>query len=174
MSNQPKWKAIAQLGDVNPIDYGGFWVLRDTTGVYCEEAELLVTPEDEDEDGTYTVYRLILERCTLTDGILSDNKHHPLKNAWFAKPEEQRKQRPQDSTYLSCVAASCGIDVDELTSQLCSSDAIERAQAYRCIGEYHGFENFDSYPLTLSRSECRKRYRLAKYRVDAQNTGGSK
>ncbi len=46
--SQPAWECIAQLGDKNPIDHGGYWILRDTTGVYAEEAELLLVPDDED------------------------------------------------------------------------------------------------------------------------------
>lgn len=41
-TKQPRWKLVAQLGDVHPIDYGGYFVYRDTTGVYEEEAEVLM------------------------------------------------------------------------------------------------------------------------------------
>ena len=48
--SQPVWSCIANLGDVNPIDYGGYFVYIDTTGVYPPEAELLIAPSDNDDD----------------------------------------------------------------------------------------------------------------------------
>ncbi len=157
---QPKWTTIANLGDVNPIDHGGFFVLRDTTGVYPEEAEWLVVEGEDDENCTWMVYRFILDRCTLVNGVLSDNKYHPEHPAWFAQPESQRSKRPQDTTYLSNVAGYVGITVEELQGELCSDDPIHRAVAYRSIGEYHGWENLDSYPLTFTdRAEVEGRYK---------------
>jgi hypothetical protein len=157
MTKQPQWLAIANLGDVNPVDHGGFFVFVDNTGAYAPEAEFLDVPFDETD--RYTVYRFCLDKCTLTDGILSDNQFHPSHPAWFAQPEHERKNRPQDTCYLSNVADSMGIDLHALHSLFCSDNPIERAEAYRAIGEYHGFENLDSYPLELTRSEARKRYR---------------
>ncbi len=44
--DQPKWKLLANLGDANPIDYGGYFVYRDETGVYRDEAEKLISPDE--------------------------------------------------------------------------------------------------------------------------------
>jgi hypothetical protein len=153
--SQPTWKLIAQLGDVNPTEYGGYFIYQDETGVYCEEGELL---EIDESSGKGTVYRFILEKCTLTDGILSDNKFHPLHPAWFAKPESERSNRPQDNTYLKNVGDFCGKSVDVLTNLFCSEDAKQRAVAYREVGIYHGFNNLDSYPLQLTENEVKTRY----------------
>lgn len=168
--NQPKWKLIANLGDVNPIEYGGYFVYVDETDVYPPEAELLCEPSDEcgrchgvcgnDYDlciyscecHQYTVYRFILERCTLIDGILSDNRFHPEHMAWFGYRD---KDRPQDSDLNDVASFAAMPDIAEL---LCSANPIDRACAYRAIGEYHGFENLDSYPLTLTRAEAEACY----------------
>lgn len=159
--SQPKWKLIANLGDVNPIDYGGYFIYIDETGVYDPEAELLIAPEDEDEDGNgeWTIYRFELERCTYIDGILSDNRFHPELSAWFAQSPAERAERPQDTTNLANVASFIDSTEDALQTDLCSDDPIARAHAYRAIGDYHGFENFDSYPITLrNRAEVEARY----------------
>ena len=163
--SQPAWECIAQLGDKNPVDHGGYWILRDTTGVYTEEAELLVVPEDD--DGDYMIYRFILERCTYVNGVLSDNKFHPDKSAWWAKTEEERKSRPQDSTYLKNVADFIGMDVEELADHFCSEDALKRAVAYRAVGDYHGFNNLDDYPLTMKRREVKARYKELRFKTPA-------
>ena len=44
--DQPKWKLLANLGDANPIDYCGYFVYRDETGVYRDEAEKLISPDE--------------------------------------------------------------------------------------------------------------------------------
>lgn len=160
--SQPNWVLVAQLGDVNPLDCGGYWVLRDTTGAYPEEAELLVVDES-DENSSVTAYRFILERCTYVNGILSDNQFHPDHPAWFAAPESRRKERPQDTCYLSNVASSAGRDEEELIADLCSEDAVRRAMAYRDIADYHGAHEFDQYPLTLTRQEAERRYAQPQY-----------
>ena len=154
--SQPQWKLVAQLGDVHPIDYGGCFVYVDETGVYDPEMEILDSPEDD--ACKWTIYRFDLPRCTWIDGILSDNKFHPDHAAWFAKPESERASRPQDSTYLADVAQCCGQPEEDLQAMLCSEDPKERALAYLQIGQYHGFENFDSYPLTMNRAEVEARY----------------
>lgn len=147
---QPVWKFAAQIGDENPVSYGGLWILTDATGVYAPEAEKLFAPY-EDTGGEWTVYRFILERCTLTDGILSDNPFHPRHPAWFAAE-------------LDAVAASIDAEESELAGWLCSADPIVRARGYEAIGEYHGWENLDSYPLTFhKRGEVTRRYRAARY-----------
>lgn len=173
-TQQPTWKLIVNLGDVNPIDYGGFFVYVDETGEYEPEAELLEVPPDNEAEYNripgrpmpaptpYRVYRFRLDRCTFINGVLSDNRFHTDLPAWFAKPEEKRADRPQDTTYLSNVADCMGADLDELRAMFCSDDPIERAQAWRMVGEYHGFENLDSYPLELTRAEAVARYEVKK------------
>jgi hypothetical protein len=157
-TQQPEWKLIAQLGDANPLDYGGYFIYEDTTGVYAPEGELLISP-DSDEDGQWTVYRFSIDRCTLENGILSDNRFHPDSAAWFAKPESEKANRPQDTTYLSNVADFCGMPLEEMQRLFISDSPVERAHGYRAVGEYHGFDNLDQYPLTFkSREEVEARY----------------
>lgn len=142
-TTQPTWRISANLGDANPLDYGGYFVMVDETGQYDPEAELLVPDDDDGEEKRWTVYRFVLEPCTFTDGVLSDNAYHPESPAWFA-----------DS--LDRIASSVGMEHHSLTKILCSDDPIDRAQAYRAVGDYHGWENFDSDPLTFSGKAGRK------------------
>ena len=159
--SQPDWECIAQLGDANPTEYGGYWIFRDKTGVYAPEGEYLFCPDDE--DGEYEVYRFSLDKCTFINGVLSDNKFHPECSAWFATPEVRRDERPQDTTYLSNIASCMDSSVEELIGMFTSDDIVERAEAYRMVGEYHGFMNLDEYPLHLTRAEVERRYDQPKY-----------
>jgi hypothetical protein len=148
MMQQPEWVVVAQLGDVNPLDHGGYWVLVDSTGAYAPEGEWV---EVEDDD-RLTVYRFLLEKCSFVNGVLSDNKYHVDHPAWFADD-------------LESVAAYCGASVGELRDCFCSDDPVVRARAYQDVGSYHGFENLDSYPLVLGRAEGVVRYESGKYVV---------
>jgi hypothetical protein len=144
--SQPAWKLVAQLGDADPISYGGYFVYEDATGVHPPEAELLESPDDDDAPEGWTVYRFPLERCTFIDGVLSDNSYHPECPAWFADD-------------LNSVASCMGLDVQALRDDLCSADPIRLAEAYRAIGEYHGFINMDEYPISdFDRSQLEARY----------------
>lgn len=145
-TQQPKWKCIAQLGDASPLEYGGFWVFEDTTGVYAPEAE------HYDPDSGM-VSRIVLEPHTYRDGILSDNPYHPDYPVWYADD-------------IGSIAESVGHDGPlPIIDALCSDNAISRALAYREIAGYFGWHEFRAYPLTLTHAEARARYSSANYAV---------
>lgn len=146
---QPRWQLIDNLGDANPIDHGGLFVYRDTTGVYMEEAELLQPIDSErGEPETWYAWRFLLDRCTFVNGVLSDNKYHPECSAWFAKE-------------IGAVASMNGKTSDDMIDDLCSDDPRRRAFAYEAIGNYWGFNNLDGDgPDTFdSRAQVNARYR---------------
>lgn len=143
-TNQPNWKFITNLDDCNPLDHGGLFVYEDTTGVYAPEMELLQPLSEDPEE--WEVRRAILEPCTFTNGILSDNKFHPDKPAWFADK-------------LESLASTMGTTVEQMIEDFTSDNAIARANAWRCVGDYFGWDNLDSYPLRFSdRAELEERY----------------
>lgn len=160
MPNQPVWKLRANLGDVSPLDYGGFFVYDDTTGVYPSEAELL-EPEDDSADEAdmrYTVHRFALDQCKQAE----DEETHQVyliparyDSAWPHAVSAYDEWFHQD---LASVAQYVGSTLQEMRNQLCSDDPTVRANVYRAIGDYHGYANLDSYPLTLTRAEAETRY----------------
>lgn len=165
MSHQPKWKLLANLGDANPLDHGGYFIFTDETGVHEDEAEWLEEPRivdnsDNEETDIYEVRRFTLDRCSYVDGILSDNKFHRDHHAWFATPESEKVNRPQDTTYLSNLTAFMDSEeqLEDLIRDFCSADSILRAGAYCVVGQYHGWDNLDSDPLIMSRQEAEERY----------------
>jgi hypothetical protein len=153
-TQQPVWKLVAQLGDRNPVDYGGHFVFVDETGVYNPEAEVWLEPEDD--YGKWEVRRYVLEDCTYINGVLSDNKYHPNSPAWFA-----------DS--IKAIARSCDTTEAAFIDLLTSDDAQNRAIAWHEIGSYHGFDNLDPYPLHLSRAEITERLSCHPYTVQTVN-----
>jgi hypothetical protein len=159
--SQPRWKFVANLGDRNPLEEGGYFVYVDETGVYTAEAERLEISKCETAAGdlaTYEVYRFSLERCTYVNGILSDNKFHPNKPAWWAKPESERAEYPYHTTYLENMLVYTDQPLEEVVKSFCSEDPVERARAYELVGFYHGWINLDSYPIELTYEEALERY----------------
>jgi hypothetical protein len=154
MTNQPIWKLVANLGDNDPIEHGGLFVYEDTTGVYPPEIELLEPPSEEFADysedsnwspsARWTVRRAVCEPCTYIDGVLSDNKHHPESAAWFA-----------DS--VDSIAESFGMEASEFIRMLTAGSTVERAEAWRMIGDYHGWDNLDAYPIEWNHAQILRR-----------------
>jgi len=153
--SQPEWEFVANIGDATPIDYGGAFVFRDTTGVYAPELEVLQEPCDDGPE-KWTVHRFSLETCTYENGVLSDNKFHKDHAAWFASEDD-----------LASLASYTGQDVSQLIELFCSDDPMERAFAWQNVGQYWGYDNLDGYPLTLSRIEVLGRYSRHPYTKQA-------
>tara|TARA_Y100000310_G_scaffold227925_1_gene230199 strand:+ start:88 stop:585 length:498 start_codon:yes stop_codon:yes gene_type:complete len=154
--SQPDWKLVTNLGDVNPFPYGGLFVFVDRNNLYSPEMERL-EPMGDDDGCEWELRRVILDKCTYINGVLSDNEFHPDHPAWFATPEYRRKDRPQDTTYLSQLCDSMDMDENELIELFCSDDPIDRAIAYRAVGDYHGWDNLDGYPRYLSDEDAEHR-----------------
>lgn len=144
-TRQPIWTLVANLGDASPFEYGGYFVYRDETGIYAPEADYLWINDDVHGKPCAQLHRFILEPCTFIDGVLSDNPFHPTHPVWFADK-------------LADIAQTCDVAELDLLRMFTSSDPLDRAHAWRSVGEYHGFDNLDAYPLTFDNL-----FRLARY-----------
>lgn len=166
-TQQPEWEYIGNLGDESPLDHGGLFIYRDKTGVYEEEAALLVVDDEDDPKSRYTIYRFVLERLKLVDGVLVPFRYQStwgtgrLKDGPFEWMPDSAPKKYEEwfVEELPMVAESIGAPLDELLEAFTSADPKRRAFAYEALGQHHGFENLDSYPLKLTRAEAKKRYR---------------
>jgi hypothetical protein len=113
-TNQPKWQLVANLGDVNPFDHGGFFIWKDLTGKYDLEATILLLDE-ENEDKIQEV-RILMEKCNALDEFFADD--------------------------LDSIASFAGQDRQELIDQLASDEPIARGRAYQALTMYYNVENF--------------------------------
>ena len=140
-TNQPKWVCAANLGDVNPLEYGGKFLLIDATGIY--DPELWVYEEWSEEDPGRRLYRIILERCfPIEGGHVGDNVYHSYMPAWFGKRKDLK--RVEDFA-----------DHTQLVFDLCSSNAIRLAQGYISLIGFYGAHEFDEYHQTLTTKQAR-------------------
>lgn len=150
-TKQPSWEFIENLGDKSPLDYGGYFIYRDKTGVYPEEAQVLLLNEPED---TYTIYRFPLERLKLVDGFLV-----PYEYSFSLWPHPVEQYDEWFHNKLDSVATYVDTDLKVLEKAFTSDDPLVRANAYRAIGDYFGWEELDQYPdRELSRREVKKRF----------------
>lgn len=155
---QPSFWCVANIGDVDPLNHGGAFVLVDRRGNYCPELHIL-EPIGEDDYGdptSWELYKVLMENCTLfRDGngepVLSDNCHHPTSCAWFA-----------DGDDLASLASYIGATVDSLCD-LFVGNLLQRATAWKVVHDYHGPQ---SEPGILNRKEasrlCRRMLRQLK------------
>ena len=131
-TNQPRWKLLDNLGDVHPVDYGGFFVYMDRTGVYPAEVELLESPDSDDAPEGWDTYRAAI-------------KENPMLEWWWDK--------------LSEVATSTGTSLAEL-ERMAQGDTIGRAMVYQLLFSHFGAHEFDSYHNHYTkRSHLPRRFR---------------
>lgn len=154
--SQPVWKQVWAT------DYSALY--EDTTGVYDAELEIAQEYEGKPYTTRYCVYRLSLDRLKVVhEGPNSYLVPHKYNSTW---PHPVASYEEWFSDSLAAVARSFtyGDDKEEdigacLVEDLCGTDISARACAYEAIGGYHGFDNFDSYPLDLSEEEWDERLR---------------
>jgi hypothetical protein len=157
---------ITNLGDVNPLSYGGYFIYEDAPDSRASRikaqdwspkprknamysAELLV-PVD---DAPYLVYRFRLDRLKLVNGYLVPLKYEP---SWPRPLEHYDEWFSND---IPRMAESVDWSAEELREAFTSEDPVKLALAYEILGGYHGFENLDSDPLSLTQEQVEKRYK---------------
>lgn len=161
-TKQPTWKQAGTVGDVNPFEYDGGFFYQDETGVYSPELEYIQAQDDgSDAPGPWKVYRWPLDRC---ETVTVNGKTLLVPFGFSARTDLPHPIADYDEWFnsnLESAAASMGRNVNEFRADLCAENLNMRAAAYLDLALYHGFENFDSYPLTFTDLEKLK----ARYRV---------
>ena len=125
-------KCIANIGDVNPLEHGGFFVLVDDNG----NTEFESIERSYNDEKVWIVRTGNLDRCTYVNGILSDNPYHPNSEVWFSK---LAKEYPN------------------LIDFVCSEDPVERALGYEMVASYYGWDELCYYPWIIDKEEAKER-----------------
>lgn len=140
-TNQPRWHVATSLGDINPLEHGGSFVLVDSTGIY--DPELWKYEEWQEEDPTRRLYRITLKRCfPIEGGHVGDNIYHSYAPTWFGK-REKLKSVEDSADHLQLVFDLCSVDVRKLAS------------AYLSLIHHYGAHEFDLEPCILSKGEAK-------------------
>ncbi len=143
MTRQPEWEFVANLGDADPIEHGGYMIFVDKTGVYCAEAEYW----DPDER---KLYRIQLDRMDLVEGKL----------ILFRIANRSLEDRPLPHPLMAYVEwFDEHVHDPQQRQAFCSSNPMQRAMAYRALYEVQGWENGDGYALTMSAEEMTERWK---------------
>lgn len=130
---------LANLGDANPLEHGGYFVAQNRAFL------LEVLAENK-----WELYTVSLDRCELSPlygliphgfSAMADNNELTHELSCYA--EWFNDSVPQMASFM-------GMDPEELKAMFCSEDPIKLASAYRAIGDYHGWNELDSYPDKFS------------------------
>lgn len=144
-TKQPSFWCVENIGDVDPFEYGGAFVLVDRTGTYNPEL-LILEVEDSYRCWLVSIKLEPLTRIKAEDGFhgLSDNKFHPEFAAWFG-----------DSQTLKAVASSSGRPYYALLDSFLSDCPVERAFAYMDVINNFGAEAFGSERREIEDSKAK-------------------
>lgn len=117
---------IANLGDANPIEHGGFFVFQNAVGdIYAK----IIKPVDDGDVCEIHTDTAHLDKLYYTDGVLSDNEFHKDHPVWFAKD-------------LDSICRSCDLDLGEFITDLCGDDPLKRGWCLRHLVWYFGSHEF--------------------------------
>ena len=125
--------------------------------------------QEYDDDGKtmFQVYRFPLEQKSLYKGKIIPYGFHKQSDL----PHAIGQYTEWYSDDLASVASSTGTTAAKLAKALCSTNVMDRFHAYYDIGSYHGFENLDSYPLTMTEMELERRGRPTMRRLRTSRYG---
>lgn len=137
---QPSYWCIANLGDVNPLQYGGKFVCIDRRGIYAPVMMILQEPEGGGRNRL--CYEIELERCFIVRDEkgemrgVGSNHYHANLTEWFGGYSD-----------LEDVANFAGYNSGKALAELfASQNVLDRAQAYGSAVDYFGAHDFDQEP----------------------------
>lgn len=137
-NKQPSWHCVANLGDADPFEHGGKFLMIDRRGMY--PAELWVFSEWTVYSPQWTLYQIILEPCFLIQNEqegeydIGANVYHTCSPEWFG-----------DRSRTAVVSSFIGMDREEFCRLFCGN-SYDRAVAYDAVASHYGLENFDTAP----------------------------
>jgi hypothetical protein len=140
MSRSSIRRFLATVGDSNPADYGGGYVIRYKHPGQSSFVDLECVQWDSDADNA---------EGSLYTGDLRDRDI----------------LKAHDWIDVDDMARLFDFDADEWR-RMARGTIRERARCLEDIASYYGWDNLDSYPVRVTRDEVRKRYaRVNGYRL---------
>jgi len=145
---------IANLGDVNYIDYGGLLIVDNGGG----PQGWLIEVDDSDSGGgwqwektaKWMLYRFDIEKFKIAT---DESGSYLVPDSYQPEWGPASKYEEWFADKLGDVAGSSGLPDQDLISDLTSDDPVVRGGAYREIIGYFGAHEFDSYPETYNAKE---------------------
>lgn len=140
-----KHRYLATVGDINPAEYGGGWVLRILPNGGRDSSYLaieVVEWDSDEDDATGYLFRANVEHDVA--------KYHD----WIDvnKVVSSLGYMPGDGPTTA----------DEWRAMARSRNPLDRARCLEDIAGYYGWTELDNYPERVSRAEVRKRWARAR------------
>lgn len=136
MPNPSIRRKVGNIGDVNPIEYGGGFVFKNEYGYFVEYTHGMESDCPDVEK--LSRCELALYSVPVPDDVFSDHD--------WVKVEE--------------VARTIGADPEELRKAGSSNNVMERVRALEDIASHWGWNELDHYPQTVKASELKRRWRV--------------
>ena len=150
---------IGQLGDVNPVDYGGGLVVRNDSleRVQVVYFEVLweEDPYEELDPGQPTpppsrsISVFDIDKLAW-NGYGGWYSAKPLQDNYLPRHRSEYVEWFASSDAIKRMANAMGVYWLDLADMFCSDDPMERAKAYEEIGLFHGFGTLDTDPELAS------------------------
>lgn len=144
-TQQPSYWCIENIGDVDPVEHGGAFVLVDRTGVY-NPVLLILEGDCANGHSLHDIELDSLIRIKDEDDrldSLSDNRFNPDVPAWFG-----------DKKSLQDLANFSGHSYDSLLNSFLSSCPVERAFPYMSAFLFYGSENLGGNPRKITNEKA--------------------
>lgn len=135
MRSQLPRAARRTLISISGNEFDGDALFKTNHGIQGEHWE---TSSDDDNDDRPTV-KVSLWRYSLPDDVWLDHD-------WAVK-------------HIRRMASNVGMDHEDLKDLGRSTKPSDRAEAIEFIGNYHGWDNIDGYPLETTAGGMRRRWR---------------
>ena len=127
-------KVLGTVGDVNPVEYGGGFIVQEGEDEPRIEFFYGLDTDEPDEDGKLLVYYATVE----TDIFEWHN--------WVSLDDQEE------------LAKEAGISIEEYRLQARSSDPVVRARVLEDVASRWGWLNLDQYPARFTEAELRTRW----------------
>ena len=154
---------IGQLGDVNPVDYGGGLVVRNDSlervqvvyfeVLWEEDPYEELDPGQPDHPPSRSIYVFDIDKLAW-NGISGWYSARTLAHEQLPRPRSEYVEWFASSDAIKRMANAVGVYWLDLAGMFCSDDPMERAKAYEEIGLFHGFGTLDTNPELASYSRA--------------------
>jgi hypothetical protein len=163
------YEIIGIVGDVNPLQYGGWLIGARDTQIDC----LAIEPIDwesgarQGEGIDCYIYRVALDRMKVIGDIATKTDvmvcYH-WRNEWTGAIVE-RVEWWDTAEFRKNFTEATSLPWSDFQDSICSENPVKRAYAWVEIAQYFGIQNLDDSPTRETEAELKKRFALPFYRA---------
>jgi hypothetical protein len=158
--SQPDWKVVYTTDSEQ--------LLIDKNGIYNPMLEIAEFTEDCSDETEGQLFQVVLEQFVQSGSRLRDRVNnfqpwfeddmHDFSDCVANRSSYCKKCGRHVSRYLTMAAESVGMTAESLRDSFCSDDPVTLALAHSTVAGCHGYENYDTQPLTMTMRKLKERW----------------